>query len=343
MHGSTLFFQKRNLYRGLCLLMVISLLSQQFHLPQERVAWDEALVSWRRGRRVRRRYRRLALVSRLRFVGRRGLVLLCRVGLMAVLLVWSGWSRRQPSSWALLSLPLVDALLALLPLYWPSVLKRGAYSTLVQGSHRLYVLALVASFSAGLLSQGTFGGLWLMGGGIKMADGAWARGEIMADGRWRLEMVGHFIWVWRPRDFFEVRILLVLMRQFRTPESTAKRPFLRQEWLAEWFGSKQELISRWQRYVREGGLAKLKGDYDGWVLTAEMSQAILDIWVPNFWLSANQVRQCWPRGTSTRKTRSLCRASTRWRGTAALPRCGGCCVRCSRSPPMVHSGKTRCC
>jgi transposase-like protein len=199
------------------------------------------------------------------------MALLCRLGLMAVLLVWNGWPQRQPLSWALLGLPLVDALLSALPLYWPRVLKVRAYPHLVRGTHHLYRLALMALFSAGLSSPRGVGGLWMMGGCIKMADGAWARGEIMEDGAWRLEMEGHFIFTWKPCSFFEERVLLVLMRQWRTPESTAKRP--------------------WQRYAREGGLQKLNGEHDGWVLTPEMDQAILDIWVPNFWLSASQVRE----------------------------------------------------
>jgi hypothetical protein len=37
-------------------------------------------------------------------------------------------------------------------------------------------------------------------------------------------------------------------------------------------------------------LEKLTGAYDGWAATPEIQQAILDIWVPNFWLSAAQVR-----------------------------------------------------
>jgi len=50
--------------------------------------------------------------------------------------------------------------------------------------------------------------------------------------------------------------------------------------LAEWFQTYQEWISRWQRYVRQGGLEKLKGEHEGWVLTPEMGCAILEIWVP---------------------------------------------------------------
>ena len=298
MYCTTLYLHKR-IYRCLSLLLVVSLLVQIFPstgpgysgLPQEQEVWDEALVSWLKRKWCRRRYRRYRLAGRLHFLRRRGMALLCRLGLMAVLLVWNGWPQRQPLSWALLGLPLVDALLSVLPLYWPRALKVRAYPHLVRGTHHLYRLALTALFSAGLSPQRSVGGLWVMGGCIKMADGAWARGEIMEDGAWRLEMKGHFIFTWKPCGFFEERVLLVLMRQLHTPQSTAKRPFLRQEWLAEWFGAHQELISRWQRYAREGGLQKLNGEHDGWVLTPEMGQAVLEIWVPNFWLSASQVRE----------------------------------------------------
>jgi hypothetical protein len=259
MYCTTLFFQKR-IYGCLSFLLVVSLLFQALplarsgysSLTQEREMWDEALMSWLRRKWSRYRYHRHTLVGRSHFLKRRGVVLPCRLGLMAMLLVRSGWAQRQLLSWAVLSLPLVDALLSVLPLYWPRVLKVRAYPHLVRGVHQLYRLALMALLSAGLSSPGSVGGLWMMGGCIKMADGAWARGEIMEDGTWRLEMKGHFILTYKPCGFFEERVLLVLLRQLRTPESTAKRPFLRQEWLAEWFGIHQELISRWQRYAREG-------------------------------------------------------------------------------------------
>jgi transposase-like protein len=276
--------------RSLLLFLLVSLLLCRLSGTQEQEVWHEDLLPWRARGLPRRRCRR-ARVSRVHFLKRRGMVLLCRLGLMAVLLMWSGWPQRQPLSWAVLSLPLVDVSLSVLPLYWPRALKVRAYPQLVRGTHHLYRLALMALFSAVLSPQGSVGGLWMMGGCIKMADGAWAGGEIMEDGTWRLEMKGHFIFTWKPCGLFEEHLLLVLMRQWRTPQSTAQRPFLRQEWLAEWFGTHQELISRWQRYAREGGLQKLSGEHDRWVRTPEISQAILDIWVPNFWLSASQVRE----------------------------------------------------
>jgi len=293
MYCTTLYLHKQIIVfmrRSLSLLLLVSLLLYPLSVSQEQEVWHEDLVPWRVRGLSRRRCRR-ARVGRLHFLQRRAMVLLCRVGLMAVLLVRSGWPQRQSLSWALLSLPLADALLWALPLYWPRVLKVRAYPHLVRGTHHLYRLALMALVSAALSSQGSVGGLWMMGGCIKMADGAWASGEVMKDGTWRLEMKGHFILTYKPRDSFEERILLVLMRRWRTSQSTPGHSFLRQEWLAEWFGTHQELISRWQRYAREGGLQKLSGEHDRWVRTPEVSQAILDLWVPSFWLSASQVRE----------------------------------------------------
>ena len=186
---------------------------------------------------------------RLAFLRRRGEVLLCRLGLVAALLMWNEWPQRWPPAWALLSLPLVDALLSLLPLLWPRVLKVRAYLCLVRGARDLYCFTVVVLFCAGLFRflSSPKDAHWalLVGGGVRAADGAWAEGKIEEDGTWRLEMVGHFIFSYKPRNSFEERVLLFFLRQFRTPESTPKRPFLRQEWLAEWFGVYQEWISRW--------------------------------------------------------------------------------------------------
>jgi hypothetical protein len=278
------------MYRGLCLLVLIGLLNYSYTLDQDHPVWDEELVTW-----VSKRWSRMctgsAIGRRVQVVKRRMLVLLCRVGLMSVLLVWSGWVRHWPRSWWLLSLPLVDALLSILSLYCPQVLKVRAYPYVVRGIHRLYSLTVGILLLTWLLAQERGNVAWEIGGCVQAADGAWANGEIEEDGTWRLEMEGHFILRWKPRNEFEKRILLVLFRQIRTLESTPKRQFLRQEWLAKWFRTHQELISRWQRYVREGGLEKLQGEHEGWVLTPELRQAILEIWVPNFWLSADKVRE----------------------------------------------------
>jgi hypothetical protein len=145
-------------------------------------------------------------------------------------------------------------------------------------------------------------------------------------------MEGHIIIRWKPRDEFEQRVLLMLFRHIRTPQSTPKRPFLRQEWLAAWFKTYQEWISRWQGYVRQGGLEKLKGEHEGWVLTPDMRRAILEIWVPNFWLSAKEVRE-----------RLLAApVSAKRLKRAASPRYDACHARSWCSVPTVHNGGTTC-
>ena len=290
MNCTTLHLEKRIGYRGLCLLLLVGLFVQTCTSEQDHPVWDADLVIWVSRWRSGGRYRS-AIAHRLHIVKRRGLVMLCRMGLMSVLLAWSGWGRHWPRSWLLLSLPLVDALLSILPLYWPQVLKVRAYPCVVRGIHRLYCLSLGILVLIGLSAQRKGSTAWAMGGCVQAADGAWACGEVEEDGTWRLEMEGHIIIRWKPRDEFEQRVLLMLFRHIRTLQSTPKRPFLRQEWLAAWFKTYQEWISRWQGYVRQGGLEKLKGEHEGWVLTPEMRRAILEIWVPSFWLSAKEVRE----------------------------------------------------
>jgi hypothetical protein len=270
--------------------LLVSLFFQICTPDPDHPVWDAELVSQVRKRRLQVRSR-CAIARRVQIVKGRMLVMLCRVGLMSVLLVWSGWAQHWSRSWWLLSLPLTDALLSILPLYRPQVLKVRAYPYVVRGIHRLYCLTVSILLLIGLSAQGKGSTAWAIGGCVQAADGAWAYGEIEVDGTWRLEMEGHIIIRWKPRNEFEKRVLLMLFRQIRTPESTPQRPFLRQEWLATWFKTYQEWISRWQRYVGQGGLEKLKGEHEGWVLTPQMRQAILEIWVPNFGLSAKEVRE----------------------------------------------------
>ncbi|RLG43845.1 MAG: hypothetical protein DRN81_05740 [Thermoproteota archaeon] len=291
MNCITLHIKKRIVYRGFCFLVFIGLLLYSRTLSPDRPIWAEELVSRVRRRRVPSSCRAV-LAGVEQVVKRRVLVMLSRVGLMSVLLVWSGWGQHWSKSWLLLSLPLTDALLAVLLLYRPQVLEVQMYSIIVGGIQRLYCGTLCILLLAGLSEQGKGSTMYVMGCcGMQVADGARVCGEIEEDGTWRLEMKGHFILRWKPRNEFEKRVLLVIFRQVRTPESTPQRPFLRQEWLAGWFKTYQEWISRWQRYASQGGLEKLKEEYERGVVTAEIRQAILEIWVSSFWLSAKKVRE----------------------------------------------------
>jgi hypothetical protein len=291
MYCMPLHVKKPVLFSSLAFILVIGLLSHMilYHECGER--WDETLLLQQRRRLRRQRLGRNCPMVWSLIVRRRGYALLCRVGLISILLVWSGWVRRHPLMWMVLGLPVVDLLLPLLPLWWPDVAKVRGYPYVVKWTHQLYCLTVVILFCEAVMDGKRSGCVCFAGSCVRTADGAWAEGRIEEDGTWYLEMEGHIIFGYQPRNEMEERILLTLFRQMRTPQSSPKRPFLRQEWLAEWFDTHQELISRWQRYVREGGLEKLNGDYDGWVVTPEIRQAILDIWVPNFWLGAAEVRE----------------------------------------------------
>lgn len=252
-------------------------------------AWEERLAPWsERGRpRQRRRCQRLCQG----LVRRRLWVLGCRLSLVAALLLWSGWGQHQRGSWLLLGLPILGSIWPLLGLSWPAIGQRKSYGYLGRMIEAGYVVLVGVLGCQGLLEATGGPRAWqfMIGPGLKLAEGGQAQGWQEGDGTWRVELQGHFSISYRPHNEFEKRVLLHFLRQIKRPDS--QRPFLRQTWLAEWFETRQELISRWEKYVRDGGLEKLHGQAERWVLSEPIAQAILAIWVPNFWLSATQVQQ----------------------------------------------------
>ena len=115
------YVKKQARYRCLSLILVIGLLFQLLlPLPGQEI-WDETIQLRRRARLRLCHHRCHHRITRMLLLIRRGKVLLCRLGLVAILLVWSEWPRGQPLAWGLLSLPVIDFLLSLLPFCWPSV------------------------------------------------------------------------------------------------------------------------------------------------------------------------------------------------------------------------------
>ena len=252
---------------------------------------DRLVSRSRRGRIIRRTGRSCRHKSMVwAYLFGRSKVLLYRIGLLAVLLQWSGWGVSSPWLWYLIGIPVISASLSLSVWHCPSLGQRRSYHLLVFGLHHMWRLVLF--LCGGLSHQASQIGLMMIvpvappEAVEKQADGAQAVGWQDEDGTLHVKMEGTFIINFKPGDEFEKRTFFHFLRQIRTPESTAKRPFLRQSWLFDWFGVQQGLISRWE------GLQKLRhGATESWVLTPQIKSAILDIWVSNFWLSASQVQK----------------------------------------------------
>jgi transposase-like protein len=94
---------------------------------------------------------------------------------------------------------------------------------------------------------------------------------------------------YQPVDEFDRRMFLLFLRQIRTPQDSPCRPFLRQEWLTECFGTHQELISRWQSYRRAGDWQRLMSRRHGPLLALDQIQQIVNVWASSFWWTSAEV------------------------------------------------------
>jgi len=94
---------------------------------------------------------------------------------------------------------------------------------------------------------------------------------------------GEFVIEVTPRDEYEKRLMILELRQLRTPGREASAwGLVRQEALAHVFGVTQEEIRRWQRYVREGQWAQLLSLQEKSLLTDDLRQQIVEVWADNF-------------------------------------------------------------
>ena len=210
--------------------------------------------------------------------------------------------------WAfcLLALPVVRWSVAVSGVAWPwwgrSELCRG----LRWGLYRLYQLTVLFLAGASLYhlgqairslppsSSSAGGGLPLaFGGVVREAKGWKASYTIAEDGTIEVTLEGpngdYWFIHYQPVDEFDRRMFLLFLRHIWTPEDTPARPFLRQEWLAEWFETHQELISRWQSYLRAGDWQRLMSRRHGPLLTLDQIQQIVHVWAPNFWWTVEEV------------------------------------------------------
>jgi transposase-like protein len=223
-------------------------------------------------------------------------VLLCRVGLLQVLLTGSGLTTDFPALQHLVWVPVADWGVRLGGWLWPHWLTHPWYrglQTLTQALYRWCVLGVGLGLVQRWLRLGPAG---LLLGRVVTCERDGSRVELervegaAGETTYRVRLCGEFVFVVTPRDSFQKRLILLWLRLLRTPgRETSPWGLVRQEVLGQVFGVKQEEISRWQQYWQEGRWAQLLSLQDKSLLTDELRQQIVAVWATNIWQTADQV------------------------------------------------------
>jgi hypothetical protein len=283
---------------GLALVLVLSLFLQTCQTTSRSPeCWLPAVTAdpgnWR-WRKVRRE-QRWRLSSRHRLA--RLIRLLVRCALVLVLLHTSNWVRSPALGWGLLLTPVTQTLTSALAVsgsHWAGCWARRSqslyqicllflfFSTLGQGLRHLH-----PAWAAGLFPL--LLGVWCTSG----EDGTEIQVATGGANRYQITLRGAFTFVWQPRDSFELRMLILFVRQLRSLGRS--RPCLTQSQVAEVFATPQSTVSIWESQVRQHGWHYLSDRFrhqlHSQLPDAQLSRQILRLWVPAFWLSAWEVRE----------------------------------------------------
>jgi hypothetical protein len=292
--------------RGLVFLLILSLLLQ-IGLPWQTCFVNEfplpALTSTP-GRYHRYRVRRYSSQRATRYQPswdalRKMLPRLCaRSALLAVLLHTSGWLALTPWAETILCLPLLHT-----GLTWTRYLKPTPTPWgLTQWSQRLYQLILLLLAVSTLIhflgnvphaSPASFLSVAL-GVSATSTDGETEiHIDTLAEDRYHVVLRGAFHFFWEPQDHFEEVLLILFLRRLQRCGQTS--PFLAQTQVAPVFGLSPATVSRWERLVTQYSWHALSDRYrharQSVLPEPALSRAILQVWVPAFWLSAWDVRE----------------------------------------------------
>jgi transposase-like protein len=217
---------------------------------------------------------------------------------MASLVAASGLTAHTPAAWYWVWLPVVDWVLGVVGWLNPAWLTCSGYQALRRSTHQAYQWS-VAWLGVIAVRRGvTVGPAGVLLGTVIQCQWDDSRVELESmpgpDGQtiYRARLSGEFVIEVTPRDEFEKRLMILELRQLRTPgRETSSWGLVRQEALAQVLGVTQEEISRWQTYVREGQWAQLLSLQEKSLLTDDLRQQIVDVWASNIWQTAAQVRK----------------------------------------------------
>jgi len=212
---------------------------------------------------------------------------LLQAGLLGVLV---GGIAAPPWLCGLVSLPLLRWLLDSTAMAWPRWGQSCPCRVTRQTLAYLYTLAVL---SLGM----TILGSWL--GGPMLLSAALLAGHrrpkphvtggILADGTYEVVLGDQFVIRHKPVDEFDRRLFLLSLRDIHLVDRPSKWPFVCQVWLATWFGTLQELISRWEDYRAAGDWQRLMSRRDGPLLPLEHQQLLIQIWARHLWWSLDEV------------------------------------------------------
>jgi transposase-like protein len=224
-----------------------------------------------------------------RVVGRTLPPALLQASLIGLLL----WGHRAPSPLFLLaSLPLLRWLLTLSVLRWPTWGQGAGCRLLRQACADLH-LAILLGVGGQLLGHALGlpggGGLALVASRVRPPKPT-ASGRIRDDGTYEVVLGDQFAIRHKPVDEFDRRMFLLFLRDIHLVDRPSKWPFLCQVWLAAWFGTLQELISRWEDYREAGDWTSLMSRHHGPLVPREQQQALIQLWARHLWWSVADVQ-----------------------------------------------------
>lgn len=213
---------------------------------------------------------------------------LLQAGLLGALVLSSAL---PPALLLLAALPFLRCLFDLSALFWPA----GGASPARQRAHQLLAdlqLLLLVGLGLALLQH------WLGGpsglAGLVLPAGyqrtkPTVTGRIRDDGTYEVQLGDQFVIRHKPVDEFDRRLFLLSLRDIHLVDRPSKWPFVCQVWLASWFGTLQELISRWEDYRAAGDWQRLMSRRDGPLMPLEQQQAIIQLWARHLWWSVDEV------------------------------------------------------
>jgi hypothetical protein len=187
-------------------------------------------------------------------------------------------------------LPLLRWLLALSALVWPAWAQHPHCRALRQTLADLH-LALVLGLLLALVRDRTLAAGWASAviASRPRAPKPSASGRILRDGTYEVVLGEQFAIRHKPVDEFDRRLFLLFLRDIHLMDRPSKRPFVCQVWLAAWFGTLQELISRWEDYRAAGDWQRLMSRRDRPLMPLSQQQAIIELWARHLCWTVEEV------------------------------------------------------